>query len=316
MAFTWPVVFKVAAGSDTALIGAGDFNVSQEERYLYVASSGVISFYTGASSAVTSAGSYADDKWHFAVLIHTATGSVSLMVDGQVVGTGSYTPAAFAESAIKVGVRINNTLPCAGSIAAFTPQTGTAWSEDQAKHWCRTMKAMIDNGNATQPAAAVAADFITRSGQTLSATSSTVYRSTNTARISSQASTVGTIATVGVGERGEIVVGGSTGLKVSVPARNLREGELRRTVKRFSIQYTGDATGERNQFPDPANPAEMAAARGATPIAVYDEREFLHLGASKDWVLKYDGFGYWTEIAVDPADGNTVEVVFETEGWE
>ncbi len=125
----------------------------------------------------------------------------------------------------------------------------------------------------------------------------------------------GTTPTVAVGPRSEIGIGGTTGVSISVPERNLRQYNARLTKERFTVTYAGNAT--RTLFPDPANGTEMAVTIGARPVRVADAGVVQTEGAAESYTVADYGLGRnVVKFAVAPGNSNDVIVEFEREVWK
>lgn len=132
--------------------------------------------------------------------------------------------------------------------------------------------------------------------------------------VSYEAHGVGSTPAVHAGKRHEVGYGGATSVKFSIPERNLREYQARKTTERFSVTYTGDSS--RTTFPDPTDDDEMLVTRGARPVNVWDDASHLTEGASDDYTVDDYGLGaYVAEISVAPG-ANPVVIEFEREVWK
>jgi hypothetical protein len=124
----------------------------------------------------------------------------------------------------------------------------------------------------------------------------------------------GSTPAIACGSRGEVSVGGSTGVTASVPARNLRDYQARKTTERFTVKYLGDSS--RTKFPDPAIAAEIAVTIGAKPVKAWDAGLILTEGVSDDYTVKDGGLGrYYVNCAVAPSATDVI-VEFEREVWK
>jgi hypothetical protein len=228
------------------------------------------------------------------------------------VAVGAHGNLVFNASAVmRVGVTGNLSSAADNTTIWFAGAGKTALSDEEAELMHTHMRNLILNkANLDEIPSVLAYSPVTKAVEMVGAT----YRQTmiDGAITSSVAHGQGTTPAVGTGSRGEIAIGGTTGVSVSVPERKLREYEVRLTKERFTVLYAGNAS--RTLFPLPTTAAEMAVTLDARPVRVSNAGVVQTEGAAEDYVVRDYGLGrYVVAFAVAPGNGNDVLVEFERE---
>lgn len=268
------------------------------------------------SVSATATSTYDDGLVHTYIVRKTST-SYELHIDGQLVASvavGAHGNLTFHASATMfVGRSVHGTSVAPNSTVWFASagKVGLTAAEVALLH--RHMRNQILNkANLDGIPSALAYNELTGAVELIG----TTYHQTlvNGAITNSVAHGVGTTPAIACGSRGEVGYGGTTSVVASVPARNLRDYQARKTTERFTVKYLGDSS--RTKFPDPAIAAEIAVTIGAKPISVVDNGVVLVQGASDAYTVKDGGLGrYYADIAVAPG-ATKVIVTFEREVWK
>ena len=265
-----------------------------------------------SSSSITSL--YDDGLIHTG-LFYRRSGVAYLEIDGHIVVSAANTTDLDNATAItRVGVRADDTLPATTSTIWFVGASATSPSPAEAALMHTHMRNLILGKAALDEIpSALAYDPIRRAVEMVGATKrQTMQDGAITASVDHGQ---GAAPAVAVGSRSEIAIGGSAGVSISVPERNLREYNARRTTERFTVTYTGNAT--RTLFPDPANGTEMAVTIGAKPVRVADAGVVQTEGAAESYTVADYGLGRnVVNFAVAPGNGTDVIIEFEREVWK
>ncbi len=290
-------------------------SVSGDGYLQFVASSNDYASYVIANSDSF----YDDGLLHTVVIIKTTEGYV-LTCDGAVldsVDNGSHGNLSFNASAkTLIGKNWSGGATAPNSTIWFAGGGQTALSDVEVNLMHQHMRNLIEGKASLDEIPTSAAYDPIR--QAVELVGDTYRQSLQDGAITSSVEHgQGSSATVAVGPRSEIGIGGSSSVEVSVPERNLRDRPLSLVTERRTVTYAGDATGSRVLFPDPTNDAEVAEVIGWRPLLVYDDGVEQTKGDADDYTIADYGLGrYCVEFATEPADGNNVDIVFEREVWK
>ncbi|MDO9475734.1 MAG: hypothetical protein Q7L07_03405 [Pseudohongiella sp.] len=312
-----PFAFKCTGNSAVeTLFSRGDTGMSSARLEIFLQADGTVRASINGTAVLTSASVYDDSLVHTG-LFYRQAGVAYLEVDGQIVASAANTTDLDNGTAIvTVGVRPDTTLPASTSTIWFVGASATSPSPVEAALMHSHMRNLILNkANLDEIPSALAYSPLTKAVEMVGATKRQTL--IDGAITSSLAHGQGTTPAVGTGSRGEIAIGGTTGVTISARERNLREYEARLTKERFTVLYAGNATGSRDLFPLPTSAAEMAVTIDAKPVRVSNAGVVQTEGAADDYTIKDYGLGrYVVQFAVDPADGNDVLIEFEREVYK
>lgn len=271
------------------------------------------------SVSVTTTSTYDDGLVHTFIIKKTAT-QYELEIDGRQVGAvavGSHGNLTFhASASLFVGRNVQGTSVAPNTGIALIGAGKTALTDEEVSLMHTHMRNLIVGKAALDEIpTALAYDPIRKAVEMVGATRRQTLQ--DGAITASVLHGQGTSPVVAVGPRSEIGIGGTTGVSVSVPERNLREYQARLTKERFTVKYAGNATASRVLFPDPATAVEMAVTLDAKPVRVSNAGVVQTEGTSDDYTVKDYGLGrYVVQFAVAPADGNDVLIEFGREVWK
>lgn len=320
--------FKVSANSvNQGVMELSHWNGSAYEDsrvVVYLTSDSVFAFYVSSNAgsshvqAIT-ASKYDDSLVHTFVLRKTAT-AYEIYIDGRLnddISVGAHGNISFsAASKLHIGISGQGDINAPNSTIWFAGAGQTTLSDVDVNLMHTHMRNLIEGkASLDEIPTSAAYDPIRQAVELVGDT----YRQTlqDGAITSSVEHGQGSSATVAVGPRSEVGIGGSSSVEVSVPERNLRDKPLSLVTERKTVTYAGDATGSRALFPDPTNDAEVAEVIGWRPLLVYDDGVEQTKGAADDYTVADYGLGrYCVEFATEPADGNNVDIVFEREVYK
>ena len=267
-----------------------------------------------SSAQVQTASGYEDSLVHTAVIRKTSTGYL-LSIDGVDVGSvavGSHGNLVFNASAkMYLGTSGSLTGTAANQKLWFAGAGQTPLADEEVSLMHTHMRNLImGKASLDEIPTSLAYDPIRKAVEMVGTTKrQTLQDGAITASVDHGQ---GSSAVVSVGPRSEIGVGGSTGIEVAVPERNLREYQARLTTERFTVTYAGNAS--RTLFPDPTVAAEMAVTIGAKPVRVSNAGSVQTVGAAEDYTVADYGLGRnVVKFAVAPGSGNDIVVEFERE---